>query len=275
LTTPTVVATALVVASLSVAGLFLSSIHPARQGQSGAVAPSAACGTTGARQLSRKAPRSLLSILAVLRRPQTPTDRPSTMPGFLRPGARWAARLAPLVLRHNGLPAGTPTTQSSVYVYQDYVRRSRQFAQTDYYLIPFVAGADTAGPIRCIRPFVGLWLYHVGPHGRGGGCCLDASRILDGYSGETSGAGAPGGGSVLSFVIPDGVARVTLTFSPRSQTHQSRQSPAKTPGTPAPATTSTPVGNVAVVRVPRGVIDAFQHTTVWRSSNGQITKTIR
>jgi hypothetical protein len=79
-----------------------------------------------------------------------------------------------------------------------------------------------------------------------------------------------GPGTVLSGVVPDGVASVTLHF------------PARLDGThPAPSVTVTarPVENVFVVRVPRRVIpQAFGGTApvliTWRAANGTVIRTI-
>ena len=80
-----------------------------------------------------------------------------------------------------------------------------------------------------------------------------------------------GTGTVLSGVVPDGVASVTLHF------------PARVGGTkPAPAlsVTARPVENVFVVRLPRSFVpQAFGGTTPdsiqWRATNGTIIRTIR
>jgi hypothetical protein len=80
-----------------------------------------------------------------------------------------------------------------------------------------------------------------------------------------------GTGTVLSGVVPDGVASVTLHFPPRFGG-----------ANPAPplSVTERPVENVFVVRLPRTFIpQAFGHTTPdsikWRAANGTVIRTIR
>jgi hypothetical protein len=103
---------------------------------------------------------------------------------------------------------------------------------------------------------------------------------IDAYSATTThfqqtGAIGPAGvesgsSTVLSGVVPDGVASVTLQF------------PARLGGaTPAPplSVTAHPVNNVFAVRLPRSFIpQAFGGTTLdsieWRAANGTIIKTI-
>ena len=80
-----------------------------------------------------------------------------------------------------------------------------------------------------------------------------------------------GTGTVLSGVVPDGVASVTLHFPARFGG-----------GNPAPPLTVTarPVENVFVVRIPRSFVpQAFGRTTAdsitWRAANGTVIKTTR
>ena len=79
-----------------------------------------------------------------------------------------------------------------------------------------------------------------------------------------------GTGTIFSGVVPDGVAKVTLHFPAQSRAGKS--------GPPYRVTTH-PVGNVFVVRLPRTFVpQAFggitPDTTIWRTANGTVIKTI-
>ena len=79
-----------------------------------------------------------------------------------------------------------------------------------------------------------------------------------------------GRGSVLSGVVPDGVASVTLHFPARLDgTHQAS----------SVSVTARPIENVFVVRVPRRVTpQAFGGSApvwiTWRAANGTVIRTI-
>jgi hypothetical protein len=70
------------------------------------------------------------------------------------------------------------------------------------------------------------------------------------------------------MVVPDGVAHVTLHFpaGPANGFHKNIISPAVT-------VTTSPVGNVVVVRVPRSGGTIGRATMTWRAANGHIIKT--
>jgi hypothetical protein len=276
--TSTMLAAAAVVASLSVAGVFLASVHQAKRAPHGSAATSQACGAAGARRLSRGSPpKSLLSILAVLRRPQTPQDHPP--PRFERRGFGGGRHvlLPPVaVRRQHGVPSTTQLSHyGSVYEYSRYVRRARVFAGGSDYLIPVAAAADVAGSSQCSRPyFAGLALYQLRYGAGSGGCCISASAILAGHAGGTS---SSGGQTIVTSVVPDRFASVTLHFTAGSAPASPLQPSGKRspPGTRATVTTS-PVGNVVAVIVPAGIADtAFTVRPVWRSASGQIINPIR
>lgn len=264
----TVLAAVLVVASLAVAAVFLTSVHPARQPPRGPLSNGQGCGAAGAQRLSRGSPpKSLLSILAVLRRPQTPQDRlpaREVPPGWRSGSTRKLLRLG--VRRHDGRPPSLETTNTTVYEYSKYVRRARGFAGGGVYLIPLAAAADSTGSGRCNHPyFAGIALYQL-RHGAGsGGCCFDASQILA--------LDASSSGSTLTSIVPDRVGSVTLYFKAQSTPATSPPSsiPHAAPGTPATITTEA-VGNVITVVPPPGIGSYYTVRPVWRSTTGQIIK---
>jgi hypothetical protein len=264
LNTSTVLTAAVVVVSVSVAGVFLTSVHSARRPSSGALAANQACGAAGARQLSHGSPpESLLSILGVLRRPQNSRDLipARRVPRELRSGATQVPLRTVLVARHDGHPASFRVVNGSVYQYSRYVRRARVFAGGSDYLIPLAAAADTSGSNRCSHPyFAGLALYEFrGGVGFGGESGYTAPEILAGHASSETGDGAR---TFLTFLVSDRVANVTVYF-------RAGQGPRTTIKT-------KPVGNVVSVILPVSSLrHRFRVRSVWYSASGTIIKPVR
>lgn len=262
--TSIVLVVVLMAVSLTVAGVFLTSVHSARRPSSGTLPANEACGAAGARQLSRGAPpESLLSILGVLRRPQNSHDLiPARhVPRELRSGATRIPLRIVFVPRHDGHPSSVRVVDGSVYQYSKYVRRARVFAGGSDYLIPLAAAADSSASTQCSRPyFAGLALYEFRRGaGFGGANGYSAPEILAGHASSETGEGAR---TFLTFLVPDRVARVTVYF-------RARQGPRTTIKT-------KPVGNVVSVILPVSSLrDPFRVRSVWYSASGQIINPIR
>jgi hypothetical protein len=264
LNTSTVLAAVLVVVSVSVAGVFLTSVHSARRPSSGTVSADQACGAKAAQRLSRGAPpESVLSVLGVLRRPQAPTDRlPARFaPRVLGGGSTLIPPPPAAVLRLDGLPHTARIASGSLYAYSRYVRRARLFAGGSDYLIPMAGAVDRAGPGRCSHPyFAGVELHELRGGAGFGGCCSDVSEILAGRASSESGEG---GRTFLTFLVPDRVADVTVYFT-------AGQGPRTTIRT-------KPVGNVVSVILPISSLTetTFRVRSVWHAASGRIINPVR
>jgi hypothetical protein len=230
---------------------------------------------TGSPLISHAAPTELLSILGVLRRPATPSDK---LPAFFA---------------HRTVAEG-----SAQVIYVDYIRLARVQDGIRYYLIPIVsasgfgispgcAAAQVAALDRrlpqipaalrtraqqVLADLIAQRRYHSQPHqeiweldvnagggsghGGGGGTASDISQ-----QGTMSSYGA-NGTATLSGVVPDGVATITLRFS-------------RTPAQGAAFTTTTrPINNVFVIRIPRAAPNAFPQTILWHSAQRRLIKTL-
>jgi hypothetical protein len=255
---------ALVVVSVSVAVVFLTSLHATRRPFSGALPANQVCGAAGARLLSRGSPpESLLSILGVLRRPQNSHDRISSrlVPRELRSGSMQVRLRTVFSPRHDGRPPSVRVVYGVVYQYSRYVRRARVFAGGSDYLIPLAAVANTSRSGRCGHPyFAGLVLYEFrGGTGFGGGSGYTASEILAGHASSETGEG---GRTILTFLVPDRVARVTVYFSAGQGAQRTF--------------TTRPVGNVISVILPISSLrEPFRVRSVWYSASGRVVKPIR
>jgi hypothetical protein len=181
--------------------------------------------------------KSLLSILGVLRRPATPADAGSGIAahGFI----------------------------SGVFVH--YIRRARVVDGSPYYLYPAIVGGCGTGE----KPHQGIMELGKdldlgdGTIGGGGGGGATAAGIERGEGGGGSGAPGSSTSATLTIVVPDGVATVTLHYpAGRASGYSPRISP--------PATiTTTPVGNLVVVTVPRSN-PLQQGTMIWRAADGHV-----
>jgi hypothetical protein len=274
-----VLATIAVAVVVAVAAVFISSVHSSHSPRTGAIgtSPGELCGVAGARRLSRRPPQSLLSILGVLRRPQTGQDRvgqqlwerPVPAPAR-RSGIRRGVGIGE-VLTNNGLDPRTQVAHSVGFVYSDYVRRARVLNGVSYYLIPIVAGVDLKHPEGCVHPYVGLAFASNRPgHGGSGSCCSNTPQILAGRGGGVI-SGGSNEASTESLVVPDKVASATLEFSspPNQGDLGGRSSASSTTAT----VTARPVGNVIVLTLPGGRYSERPKTTIWRSATGAVIKT--
>lgn len=96
----------------------------------------------------------------------------------------------------------------------------------------------------------------------GGGCGTSDSQLKQGQGFDTQG-GTKNSPSIVSALVPDSVATITLTFaSKKSNDHRSL------------SVTTRPVENVMAVRVPSSAASSNPQTLVWRSSTGHVLRTI-
>ena len=153
--------------------------------------------------------RAMISILAVLRRPQTPSDR--------NPG--------PLNQLNRGFPTGSPikslerlaaVTRSGARIYLVPINKPTN-AQIRHYL-------SNLTPKR-VRPTMRRQLEALARHeptfrglvlvtNGGAGACRDAAAIVTGQCFVSSGGSA---GHFATVVVPDGVAQVSITIRSRQQ----------------------------------------------------------
>jgi hypothetical protein len=177
----------------------------------------------------------LLSMLGILRRPQTAGDA-----------------LPPV--SHGGL---LPGGAEGVYIH--YVRLARVVSGSSYYLVP-VAKACGSGAEE-------VFLNVRSPPDFSGYGGATASLIEHGRFHGSQGLGV---NSVVYGVVPDGVAKVTLTYAPSGP---NSISPSRQPGV---TVTTRPVNNVFVVRVHQDPGSAsLPKTIVWRSAKGKVIKRIQ
>ena len=211
-----------------------------------AIAGSSAAGARSASACSQAKPliggapsRSLLSILGVLRRPATPTDvLPASLKRFLTTSFKFFG----------------------VEVFVDYVRRARVIAGIAYYVMPVLNSGCGMGALPGGGPQrMELWA------GSGGGGAGNVATIE-----QATGYGTLGsfGHTTIEMLVPDGVAAVTLHYPAGKIGGFDRHH------APAFTTTTTVVGNLMVVTVPRGGnrLDAPM-TMTWRSPAGTIVRT--
>jgi hypothetical protein len=195
-----------------------------------------------------------------------------------RPGIRAAGGkdgLAASILSRTRGAAGD-VSDASLAVYAGYVRRARTFFGLGFYLIPVAVDGRDARTGRCLPPMAVVSLESVGGFGNEGGCCETPTDVLAGRGTGAAGIGARA--SLLSFMVPDDVAAVTLKF-PAAHAHPTVAHPPpsrRARSAYGPTSISTNVhGNVVAVIVPRSAPDAFGATIVWRSASGAAVKTIR
>jgi hypothetical protein len=260
---PAVLAAVVVASAIAVAGVFLTSVRSANHASptsASSVTPSnGVCGVAGANGIYRDGgPRSLLSILGVLRRRQTALDIPParTLPGILRGGGGLGADAFPVLFQNHLRPSRRiRVISSAVHVYWKYVRLARVSGGLRYYLIPEVAGADVSGTHRCIHPVVSIdmWQINRWDDGGGGGGGT-ATEILAGDSSSTSSMGSEG--TIISFLVPDSVASVTMRFPITTNTPGGRRV--------MKSVTIKPVGNVVAFKFPANQTGRWRRS-VWRS----------
>jgi hypothetical protein len=265
---PTVLTAIVAASAIAVAGVFLTSLrsapHRSPTSPPSATTANVLCGVAGANRIYREGgPRPLLSILGVLRRPQTARDLPParTFPGILGrhlPGAD----AFPVLFQNHLRPSNRIRVISSVVdVYRKYIRLARVSGGLRYYLIPEVAGADVSGTDRCIHPVVSIEMWQINRwDDGGGGGGGTATEILAGDSSSTFTGSA---GTTISFLVPDGVATVTMRFPITTNN----------PATPRTikSVTIKPVGNVVAFKFPANQTGRWRRA-VWRSANGTIIR---
>jgi hypothetical protein len=243
-----------VAAAVAVVAVFATSIHHGASTPPTTRVVTADCGAAGARELARGAPpKSLLTILGVLRRPQRAQDRlPRSAPPFYRNGSpnyRLPASAFP------SRSSAALSTSATVYPYVRYVRRARTSDGLVDYLIPLAAATNLAHPDHCSRPFfAGMALLQTGGGGQSSTCCLRTTAILARRAGNTTSSSTE---TVLTSVVPDQVATVTVYLTP--QQHATGHDH---------TITASPVGNIVSVRVPPNA----RARVVWRTASGQIIK---
>jgi hypothetical protein len=210
----------------------------------------AACVSRGTTTDGRPS-QSLLSILGVLRIPATPADTPSP-------------KLEEALTRF-------PIGGSQVFV--KYIRRARVTPTGTYYVYPVRATHCGQLPVSGESIVLSDVLKGCGPVpvgvtiGSVGG--LSAAQIEAGHALEY------GGGcfrsldtSLVSGIVPDGVATVTLIYPAGRVGGYSHKT------APASSITADVVGNVVVMTVPRGGGNGRSWTTMtWGAANGTTIKT--
>ena len=221
---------------VALAVIVVSSVAIARS----SAAPRSVSACSQAKALIGGAPsRSLLSILGVLRRPAMATDElPASLRRFLSTSFKFFG----------------------VEVFVDYVRRARVIAGTAYYVMPVLDSGCGMGALPGGGPQrMELWA------GSGGGGAGNAATIE-----QATGYGTLGsfGHTTIEMLVPDGVASVTLHYPAGKIGGFDRHH------APAFTTTTTVVGNLMVVTVPRGGnrLNAPM-TMTWRGPAGTIVRT--
>jgi hypothetical protein len=205
----------------------------------------AACVHPEAKHIDEGTPsRSLLSILAVLRRGARPADAlpPSDLDMFTSGGVAH-------IFGGN--------------VFVRYVRRARVIGSTSYYVIPSLFSDCTA------YKFIGdgVTLYQGSKNGSGsGGRDYDATEIEQGMAYYDS-SGLLSHRTSIAMLIPDGVATVTLVYPPGEV---GGSDPNRTPGVTIKANV---VGNVFAATVPLVRNGMAPVTMIWRATSGSVVKT--
>jgi hypothetical protein len=142
-------------------------------------------------------------------------------------------------------------------IFIHYIRLARVVSGTSYYVMPVAKG--------CSSSVEEVLLNDRSSQSSGfGGATL--TQIQQGHDLGSQGRGSS---SVVSGLVPDGVAKVTLTYPPSGPNNISptRQ--------PAVTVTTAPVNNVFVVRVHRDPGSAsLPKMIVWRSAKGKVIKKI-
>ena len=219
------------------------SVPPARPPLKTAPLSAAAC-VAGQTTTTGKPSRSLLAILGVLRRPPALAD---ALPPRLEQGL-------------------TRRPMGGWQVFVNYIRRARVVSGSSYYVYP--VRLATCGLLA--RSGTGIVLMNkcgLGSTASGG---ATATQI------ETGAMFSYGGGcarsldsSLVSGIVPDGVATVTLHYPAGRVGGYSRKM------AHAATVTTRPVNNVVVVTVPRGGGNGDSwRTMTWRAANGTVIKTI-
>jgi hypothetical protein len=221
-------------------------LRPSSPASGAARSSSASCVFTHAKPLQGKPSKSLLSILGVLRRPAT------------------AADALPPTFRESLVNLGMVGD-----VFVRYIRRTRVFNGSPYYIYPAVfSGCGRQPPhqgIAELATHVHLGAGIIGGDGGGGGTARSIERA------EDAGTGPPGSSTsaTITMLVPDSVALVTLRYpAGRASGYSPKISPPVT-------ITTAPVENEVVVTVPRsgggGAIRKVR--MIWRAADGHVVRT--
>jgi uncharacterized protein DUF4232 len=175
--------------------------------------------------------RTLLDILGVLRRPQTPADR-DLGPYLTR------------IMRHlfAGIPVMSLVRVAAVLPGGEKVVLVPMRPQHGA-VWPNGSGESTSAPKRGLR----LAVFGAG----GAACCVTPASILAGRDSLTGGSGSL---NYALLVVPDGVAKVTLSLKP--------------------PVTSTVHNNVAALKTPERIENLTAHTMTWYGPNGATVKPV-
>jgi hypothetical protein len=142
-------------------------------------------------------------------------------------------------------------------IFIHYIRLARVVSGTSYYVMPLAKGCGSSAEE--------VLLNARSSQGSG----FAGATLAQIQQGRDHGSQGSGASSVVSGIVPDGVARVTLTYPPRGPNNIY---PAKQP---AVTVTTTPVSNVFVVRVHQDPgSSSVPKTIVWRSANGHVIRRI-
>jgi hypothetical protein len=202
---------------------------------------SAAC-TSATSKIVQGAPsKSLLSILAVLRRHATAVDH---------------------------IPRSLHLFGAGSNAFVHYVRRTRVVNGSPYFIYPAIiagCGRHARQGMMHLDTRIDLGGGAIGATGGGGASATDIEQ------GKDIGTGPPGSStsSTLTMIVPDGVAKVLLRFpAGRASGYSPKISPAVT-------ITTAPVNNEVVVMVPRsgGGGAIHQAKMIWLAADGHIIKT--
>jgi hypothetical protein len=227
--------------------------------------------------------QALMDLLGVLRRPATPEDKPPDdafrfIPGsdiyvdYIRVAHAVSGRHYWIVPAHDTLhfdplphaclhqiherlrvlSRGEPprVRRRALRFYNDLVRGNRELARRG--------------------PREGVFVFDKRGDGMGGGGGGGPIRFLREH-GQFGSSGIDQNSSIVTGLIPDGVATVTSTFD----TYR-RASRAKPRRYPAPITRTDQVqDNIVSFEVARSAEDAFPSKMVWRDAGGKIVRVVR
>jgi hypothetical protein len=215
--------------------------------------------SNGPSAVTKSSPRQqLIDVLGILRRPQTPADRPQGILSQLSQTAlpAWLGGPdLPLVRYATTTPWGeklyfVPIEPATPAELESFARRQR---------LPEPQVAALAG-----RRGETLGVFSTG----GGGGAGDAAAIEAGHGIGTSGGGGIRGTRV-TLVVPDGVARVKFVL-PRQPNPLQYGAPIY----PHSLTVTAPVhGNVAAVQLPRTIPEG-PFPMIWYAADGHLIKRI-
>lgn len=220
---------------------------------------------TGVSFVHRTPDPQLLSLLGILRRPPTSADRlnrevfagiPDVYAGSIRRSFSAGGESYYLAVSGFDRAASIPSDRCLALQTQalaDYLpkippalRTATVELQTGY--IAWARNLYTRGPRD------GICLLGIGRNETGSMCGITAAEIKAGMSPSND-------QGVFSGIVPDGVAKVTLSFPAAD-------------GRPPRSVTGPVLGNVYAIHVPGAPQNPPQPAVTWRSPNGHVIKTI-